>query len=341
MMSSNRMEVTHQGHVGQVRRHVLEVAQLLGADETRSGAAAIVASELATNLLKHGQGGEIILLQVKEPISSLEILALDKGPGMVNVSACLRDGYSTAGSAGTGLGAVQRMAKQFQIQSQPGKGTALWVSLSLGSEAPHQGQSAPRDKARAFETSGVSLAVRGEELCGDSWDVSYSGTGMRVVVADGLGHGPFAEEASREAIAIFRQNPSAGPVLAMRQMHDALTKTRGAAASMAAIEHSEGQLRMAGIGNVLMRLHRASGSKTLAGDNGTLGAAIRRVNEINLPWEEDSLLIIHSDGIGSHWNLNDYPGLIRRHPGLIAGVLYRDYNRAHDDATVVVVRRQD
>ncbi len=338
MMSSVRIEVSHEGHVGQVRRHVLEIAQSLGADETSSGAAAIVVNELATNILKHGQGGEIITLQVNEPPSSLEVLALDKGPGMSNVSSCLRDGYSTAGSAGTGLGAVQRLAKEFQIHSQPGKGTAIWVKLGLGPQGHSAVPVEPHHTGPVFEASGVSLAVRGEELCGDSWDVAFSETGLRVIVADGLGHGPFAEEASREAISIFRRNPASGPVLTMRQIHDALGKTRGAAASTATIDKSSRRLGMAGIGNVLMRLHGASASKTLAGDNGTLGAAVRRVSEAILPWEQDSLLVIHSDGIGSQWNLNDYPGLNRRHPGLVAGVLYRDYNRAHDDATVVVVR---
>src|SRR5205085_1852873 len=122
---------------------------------------------------------------------ALEMHALDKGPGMASVNACLRDGFSTAGSAGTGLGAVQRMAGQFQIHSQPGQGTAVWVRFPLAADASFS--SGP---ARKFICSGISVAVKGEELCGDSWDFRESANGMDVLVADGLGHGPFAQEAS-------------------------------------------------------------------------------------------------------------------------------------------------
>lgn len=331
MMSSFRLEVIHESHAGQARRLVRDTALRLGADDAKAGEAAIIATELATNLVKHGGGGEIILREIKEGAAcGLEIHALDRGPGMTSVSACLRDGYSTAGSAGTGLGAVQRLAGQFQIQSQPGKGTAIWLHIPLAAGT------GPRGK---FEAGGVSVALRGEELCGDSWDVRESSSGgVRALVADGLGHGAFAEEASREAVAVFRQHDATGPSESLRLIHQALFKTRGAAASMVEIKPEAGRLTAAGVGNVAMRVHGGKGSKSITGDNGTLGAAIRKVSDQYHPWESGSLLILHSDGIGSQWNLDDYPGLSRRHPGLIAGVLYRDFRRPHDDATVVVIR---
>ena len=49
---------------------------------------------------------------------------------------------------------------------------------------------------------------------------------------------------------------------------------------------------------------------------------------------------MHSDGISARWSLDDYPGLVRRHPGVVAGLLYRDFQRESDDATVIVVRHQ-
>jgi anti-sigma regulatory factor (Ser/Thr protein kinase) len=334
MMTSHRMEVSHESHVGQVRRHTLEAAHRLGADDARAGEAAIVATELATNLLKHGGGGEVLVQEVNESSPpSLEIHALDSGPGMANVNLCLRDGYSTAGSAGTGLGAMQRLAAKFQIQSQQGRGTGVWVRILAGN-AP-----VPPPAEPFFEVGGVSVAVKGEYLCGDSWDVQQGPGMLRAVVADGLGHGPFAEEASREAITTFRRHERAGPAESLERMHEALMKTRGAAASTLEIQTAQGQMRTAGVGNVLMRLSNSKGSKTVAGDNGTLGAGVRKVQELNYPWESESLLVIHSDGIGSHWNLDDYPGLLRRHPALIAGIIYRDFRRSHDDATVVVIRQ--
>lgn len=331
MMSSQRMEVTHESQVGHVRRLVHEIALRLGATPGKAGEAAIVATELATNLVKHGQGGEILLREVRDSAAcALEIHALDKGPGMSSVSACLRDGYSTAGSAGTGLGAVQRMAGQFQIHSSPGLGTVVWVCLPLTALTIPQGH---------FECSGVSVALKGEELCGDGWDFRQSGSEIQAVVADGLGHGPFAEAASREALGVFRQHERAGPSECLTLMHQALFKTRGAAASTVRIESAAGRLTTAGIGNVAMRVLGAAGAKSLLGDNGTLGASLRKVQELTHPWTADSLLILHSDGISSRWDLEKYPGLTRRHPGLVAGVIYRDFRHQHDDSTVVVIRQ--
>lgn len=330
-MATLRMEVTHESQVGHVRRQVQESAQRLGADAVRSGEAAIVATELATNLVKHGQGGEILLREIRDDMAfhALEIHALDKGPGMASVNACLRDGYSTAGSAGTGLGAAQRMAGQFQIHSQAGQGTAVWARLPLtGTDTP-----------KRFVCAGVSIPVKGEDLCGDSWDFRETAEGMEALVVDGLGHGPFAEEAAREAVSVFRRHGNAGPSECLSLIHEALFKTRGAAASVARINRANGSMSTAGIGNVVMRLYGAAGSKTLVGDNGTLGANVRKTRELQSPWSAESVLVFHSDGISSRWDLEKYPGLSGRHPGLIAGVIYRDFRHRHDDATVVVIRQ--
>lgn len=334
MRSSLRMEVMHESQVGHVRRQVLQVVHRLGACEVKAGEAAIIATELASNLVKHGNGGEILLSEVGEAeIFALEMHALDKGPGMASVNACLRDGFSTAGSAGTGLGAVQRMAGQLQIHSQPGQGTAVWVHFPLGTDIP-----APVPPKR-FVCSGISVALKGEDLCGDSWDCRESDSGFQVLVADGLGHGAFAEEASREAVSVFRRNGQASPSECLTLMHQALFKTRGAAASTVRVNSMERRMTSSGIGNVVMRVLRDTGAKTLPADNGTLGGSVRKVQEMQHLWEPDSLLVLHSDGISSRWDLERYPGLIRRHPGLVAGVIYRDFRHQHDDATVVVIRQ--
>lgn len=335
MMATHRMEISHESDVGQARRYILDAAQRLGGDAAQAGEAAIVATELGTNLVKHGGGGEILVQEIKDAHHpGLEIHALDTGPGMANVNACMRDGYSTAGSAGNGLGAIQRLADMFQVQSQQGRGTAIWVRLAMQRTAARA--AAP---GTLFEAGGVSVALKGEDLCGDSWDVQETSSGLRAVVADGLGHGPFAEEASREAVTVFRRNVERGPAHTLELMHLALAKTRGAACSIAEISPRRGEMRTAGAGNVLMRFYGSKGMKTVASDNGTLGIGLRKTQEMTYPWENDGLLVMYSDGISSQWKLEDYPGLMRRHPSLIAGVIYRDFKRPHDDATVVVIRQ--
>lgn len=326
MMSTLPMEVAHEGHVDHVRRLVQQTALRLGADVSRAREAGFVAEELANNMVRHGGGGELLLREVMEGAAcALEIHALDKGSGIPGLSACLRGG---AGAA-TGLGGVRRMAGQFQIYSRPGQGTAIWARLPLTGAGP----------PGFFDCGGVSVPLKGEELCGDSWDFRETASILHALVVDGLGHGPFAEAAARKAVSVFRQQEDVSPSESLLLMHQALFQTRGAAASAVRIDTLNRTVTTAGVGNVMMRVHGDSGSKILVGDNGTLGSSVRKMRNLHYPWESGSLLILHSDGISSRWDLEKYPGLARQHPGLIAGVLYRDFRHRHDDATVLVIRQ--
>ena len=330
MMSSHRIEVVEDSQVGEVRRCASEWCQRLGHDETCCGQGAIIATELARNLVLHGGGGELIIQEaIGTDPPGLEILALDQGRGMANITECMRDGYSTSGTAGTGLGAVKRLSDRFELQSQPGKGTAVWVRFGSGKSGPPP----------AFDVGAVSVAVTGEQLCGDAWEMLLKEGSLRVMIADGLGHGPFAEEAAREALAVFRRRPQSVLTETLELVHHSLMKTRGAAGAVVELRPGSGQTTSAAVGNISMRLLLAAGPKNLVSDNGTLGASMRRVQQYTYPWETGALLVMHSDGVGTQWNLDDYPGLARRHPSLIAGVLYRDFRRRRDDATVVVARQ--
>ena len=72
--------------------------------------------------------------------------------------------------------------------------------------------------------------------------------------------------------------------------------------------------------------------------NGTLGHEMRKLQEISESWTNADLLIMHSDGIGTRWNLDDLPGLRARDPALIAAALYRGFGRGRDDVTVLAAR---
>ena len=77
---------------------------------------------------------------------------------------------------------------------------------------------------------------------------------------------------------------------------------------------------------------------SLVSQNGTAGASRPRVVEFQYPFPPGAMLVMHSDGVGAHWELATYPGLRVKHPSLIAGVLFRDHRRERDDASVVVVK---
>jgi anti-sigma regulatory factor (Ser/Thr protein kinase) len=331
MTSSHLIPVIEESQVGAARRFVVEMCQRLARDEIFCGKAAIVVTEMARNLVRHGKGGGIIVREVVAgPASSLELLALDRGPGMRNVGECLRDGFSSAGTAGTGFGAIKRLSDRFDFFSQAGRGTVVWARLT---STPDPG-STPM-----FQTSGVSIAVEREEVCGDAWEVTETGGVLRALVVDGLGHGLFAGEAAREAVAVFRsQGKKIGVASTLKLIDQALTKTRGAAGAIVELCPAKGQVTIAGVGNISMRLLNNGESKSFGCDNGTLGTGLSKIRESTHPWRPGSVLVMHSDGLKSHWNPEEYPGLTRRHPGLVSGLLYRDFRRECDDVTVIVAR---
>jgi Anti-sigma regulatory factor (Ser/Thr protein kinase) len=323
-----RLEIGDSSGPAEVRRTSTRLAEEIGFSEVETSNVAIVTNELATNLVKHAKHGQIVLgaLHQGETLG-LEVLSLDQGPGISNIAQCMRDGYSSAGSLGNGLGAVARLAYDFDIYSLPGKGTAVLARLWAA-------------KRKSQPTSridfGVScLPMAGEEICGDGWAYEALADSTVCMVADGLGHGPQAALAADEAVATLREYKTKSPAELMEKMHGVLRSTRGAALSLAQIRHDDEVLRFCGLGNISGSVITNGTMRRMASNNGTAGVEASKIAEFSYPWNPDSLLIMHSDGLLNRWDLEKYPGLTQRHPSLIAAVLYRDFYRGRDDVTVL------
>jgi anti-sigma regulatory factor (Ser/Thr protein kinase) len=324
--------IEDQSQVGNARRGAMELATLLGFDAEQAGKVGIAATECASNILKHAQRGRVLVQPLhSDGVDGLEILALDKGPGIADVAASLRDGHSTRGTLGGGLGALSRLTENFEIFTQPGKGTAVRLELWARYAAR---------RPRAIEYGGVCIPKSGEPVCGDGWAVEHWRDQVTVLVADGLGHGLSAHEAARAATDTLRKHPQDAPAAILEASHGALARTRGAALAVAQLIASGGRGTFAGVGNIVCRVEGTSANRHLVSHNGTVGHTMRKVQEFSFPWPAGALLILHSDGLGTHWDLAAYPGLSTRHPALISAVLYRDYDRGRDDATVVVLRNR-
>ena len=158
------------------------------------------------------------------------------------------------------------------------------------------------------------------------------------MIADGLGHGIGANEAAQEALATFKKRLDLGPGEILSYMHDALRKTRGAVAAIAEIRPKDNRLVFAGVGNVCGVMLAGADSRSLVSHNGTLGITAPKIQEFRSEWSPDTVLILHSDGIQSKWDLSPYRGLLARHPAVIGGALLRDFRRQRDDASVIVVK---
>jgi anti-sigma regulatory factor (Ser/Thr protein kinase) len=312
--------------VGEARRVALLAAQRLGFDETRSGEFALLATESTRNVLIHGGGGEVLIAGLKDGDRTVaQILAMDKGPGIANIAQAMSDGYSTAGTMGAGLGAMRRMATTLEIFTAK-NGTIVLMEL---------GKAAARGQ---LQIAGLAVPYPGERFCGDGWTFHHTEDRMLVLVVDGLGHGMEAATAAQEAIATFHQRAELAPADILGYLHDGLKKTRGAVASIAEIRPKEKTLTYAGIGNISAVLLSGDASRSLVSHNGTLGMTIARVQEFRVDWPADAVLVLHSDGLQSRWDLRSYAGLMVRHPAVIGGALLRDFRRQRDDASVVVVK---
>lgn len=323
--------------MGEAVRCATKLSHALGLGEAEVGRVAQVVAQAAANIAQHAQRGEILLRPYTlESPASLEMLALDQGAGMANVAQAVRDGFSTAGSPGLGLGAIARNSNHFEISSTPGKGTALLARI--GPVTP------VRPAQHGLEWGAVCVSKRDEEVCGDAWAVKAGEGWSTILIVDGLGHGLLAFDAAEEARRAFCEHAGGRPESIIKGMHEAMhatRKTRGAVAAIAEIDWLARELRYAGAGNIAGTLVPVRGMSTgLVSHNGTLGQSITRVHAYTYPWPDKGHLILHSDGLSTHWALDAYPGLTQKDPSLIAGVLYRDFASRRDDVVVFVGRER-
>ena len=323
------IEVSESTQVGEARRHAVALAEEWEMGEPRSGAIALATTEMATNLVKHVGRGHILVQHLHEDSNhGVRLISVDKGPGIANVAQALADGHSTAGSMGAGLGAIKRLCDGFDIYTVPGSGTVISAEFWQTKRRRHA----------SMDFAVVSEPIRGEEVCGDGWGAYANSEEMVLMVADGLGHGVLAAEAAREAELVLARAHAAPLSEIVHDMHAALKKTRGAALGIAKIDISRSLMFFAGVGNTSAVLVAPGSSRSLVSHNGTVGQSMQRLQEFSCPWNPGIILVMHSDGLGTRWDLERYPGIWTKSPSLIAAVLHRDFSRGRDDVTVLVAK---
>jgi anti-sigma regulatory factor (Ser/Thr protein kinase) len=319
--------------VGEARRYAAQVSSGLGWTDVEAGRLALIVTELATNLLRHARNGRL-LIAVRTAAAEVEVVAIDEGPGIPDVDRSLRDGYSTGGgSPGTGLGAIRRLASDFDLHSSP-RGTVCVARVrSHVAGAPGAGG--------IVRFGAICIPAPGEAVCGDAWVVACDGARVSMVVADGLGHGPQAAEASLAAAAVLRDAPFDPLRTLLERMHTALQTTRGAAVLGLQLDAAGASIRYAGAGNVLGRAISGIADRSLATQHGTVGLQMRKVDETELALPQHALVVVHSDGIASRWDPQALVPVLEHDPTIAAAILLRDHSRGRDDATIVVLQRKE
>jgi anti-sigma regulatory factor (Ser/Thr protein kinase) len=334
--TSVRVDVDEQSQIGAARRCAVALGRAHNLGTEAVGRLAIVVTEAATNILVHaGRGCIILRALVVGTAPGVEVLALDKGPGMFDIERAMRDGYSTTGTAGQGLGGIRRLAELFEIHSRRGMGTALLARVGERTSRP----TGMHPVANADDDLGVvCVPLRGEIECGDAWRVMVGRKTIAVLVVDGLGHGPEAAAAAAAATAAFAPVGSGPPETTLTVLDAAMRDTRGAALSVVVIDTARRQAQFGGMGNVDGRVLASNATEHLVPQNGIAGHCMPTPRSSSLSWPAGARLIMHSDGIVPRWRVDAYEDQTPLHPALLAGLIYRDFGRDRDDATVLVLR---
>jgi anti-sigma regulatory factor (Ser/Thr protein kinase) len=319
-------------HVAAARSAAQRMSRGLGFDDTRTGRLAIAITEAVTNILKHTGSGTLIVRSLEQDGRlGIEALAIDSGPGMASVTESSRDGVSTVGTQGTGLGAMRRQSDEVEIHSEPGRGTI--VRMVFWDRDP-----APRAAARYHELGAVNVPKSGETVSGDAWGAAFHAQGATFMVADGLGHGPDAHRASIAALEVLRAHPEASVLNLLERAHGKLRPTRGAAVAVMRHDVGKEEVAFAGAGNISAVIVAPDGRQAMVSHGGIVGHNLGRPQEYRYSWPRGALLVAHSDGLDTRWDLAAHPGLRVSHPSVIAGLLYRQHSRGRDDCTVLVAR---
>ncbi|MGI5272106.1 ATP-binding protein [Nonomuraea sp. CA-218870] len=310
--------------VGAVRRSAVELAQKAGFDAERVGQVAVAVTEAVSNLVKHAVEGMALVRPCPGAPEVVELVTMDRGPGMPDVARAMRDGYSTSGTLGIGLGAITRIASSYDVHSMPGTGTLLAVHFAAGKQAGRP------------PASGLVRPIGEETVSGDAFAFTTEGRVVTVMVCDGLGHGAPAAHASREAVELFLSGTDDEPLAVLGRLHRGLGHTRGGAVAVARVTPEK--VTYAGLGNIAGWVTYADRRQGMVSVPGITGHQGRRLRQYEYELDEHATVVLHSDGLTDRWSPTLLPGLFSRSPVVIAAGLLRGAGSRRDDACVVIVR---
>jgi len=319
------LRVEDASAVAACRQAVQNMAERLRFPAARIGQLALAVTEAASNLHKHAEQGSLLLCVNRDgPQPGIDLVTIDAGPGVRDVSAALRDGHSTAGTLGIGLGAIQRLADFADLYSRPGHGTSLVARFCV---------SPPVSQPR---WAGLIRPITGETECGDAYGVVPADGAVTAVLCDGLGHGPLAAAAAAAGVAAVLDDPAGEPAALLERVHRRMSGTRGGAVGVVQVG---GQLaRFAGLGNVAASIVSDGQRKSMISIPGIAGVQARTIRQFEYDVPPGSAVIVHSDGVSSRWEAAALPALEARDPLLIAAVLLAEAGVHRDDAGVLVLK---
>jgi anti-sigma regulatory factor (Ser/Thr protein kinase) len=307
------------------RGAALALAGRLDFPARRADELALAVTEAASNLYKHARQGSMLLRITRAGVRpGIELVTIDAGPGFRDTGAAMRDGHSTSGTLGIGLGAINRLADFCDLYSMPGHGTALVARFW-----PVPGEAAGR-------YAGLVRPITGETECGDVFGVTETEAGVTGVLCDGLGHGPLAATAAAQGVAAVLEDPEGEAAALVERAHRKMSSTRGGAIGV--VRLAGGVIRFAGLGNVAAVILAEGTRKSMISVPGIAGHQARTIRQFEYTAPPGAAIILHSDGISSRWEPGALPGLNARDPLVVGAALLAEAGTRRDDAGVLVLK---
>lgn len=315
-----------------LKKEIHKRAEDAGISATKINALDLIVAEMTSNLFKYANDGEILMGVFGEGSSAyIELISIDNGPGMANPSKMMQDGVSTSNTMGHGLGSIQRMSDTFDLYSLPGWGTIVLSRVHNNSKdlkTPEKVVVRP-----------IVVSKPGETTSGDGISVKKTDKYIKIMLADGLGHGPEANKAINEAALAFKISPDYSPTETLKFVHASIKKTRGAVINILAYNYQTRLWSSTGIGNIAVRLIGPATAKNQMSYNGIVGHNIpNTMNDQEYPAEQFNVVVLCSDGIKTRWDLVKYPMILKKDPAVLGAVIYKDHARKTDDMSVVVIK---
>lgn len=326
-------KIEDRSYVSFIKREIHNALTQGGFNPRRTGEIDIIVSELASNLIKHANGGELLYrVAENEGNKIMEIFCIDKGPGTNDIARMMKDGSSSTNTLGHGLGAINRLSDFFQIYSMRDWGTVSYSGSNKNLPPTVFQRNKDEIKFKVLQT-----CMPGEKVCGDGYFIKKTDNQTQIFVGDGLGHGENAHEAVQSAIAAFKDCDHSSPAEILRFIHQRVKKTRGLVATVACLEHEKKEWKICGIGNITTRLYHGIDPKNYMAHNGIVGLNVpNTMNDYIVEKEKYQHIIMYSDGIRTRWDLMKYPSILKYDSSIIAGVIYKDHARGNDDVTILV-----
>ena len=176
-----------------------------------------------------------------------------------------------------------------------------------------------------------------ESVNGDTVFVDVKQEEMFLGIVDGAGHGPEAHSIAQTCRAFFEENKSTELPALMQSLHEKLCGTRGGVAIVGKLDFERLQLRYVGVGNIVLRKFGVVMKREVT-QEGVLGYHVRTLREKMLQLSRGDVVVMHTDGITSQFDINDYPQILRDDAKTIANKLLEKFSKNNDDATCLVVR---